>query len=97
MHDKSTLDNNFDKNKKFLIEEKKKAVSHCINLEFKKEQLKMLIEKLNQLSTKRENLNMKNSNLSYELKIAQDNNIKLEREISEVKGKIVKIDESLSE
>ena len=41
---------------KELLEKKKKVFTHCINLECKKEQLSVLIEKLSAISSKRQNL-----------------------------------------
>ena len=107
MYDKSTSNNNKKSvdDKQYLLLEKRKAISHCTNLEFKKEQLNTLIQKLYQLSVKRkifncsgqDHLYVNNSNLSYELKMAKESSLELEREILEMRGKIVEIDEALSE
>ena len=81
-----------------------------MNLECENEQLKVLIDKLNNLASKRENLLPGNngqkldetdqlfnkSNLSEELKIARENSKKLEKTISHLKNKISTIDQELS-
>jgi hypothetical protein len=97
-----------------LVEERKKNVKHCLDLECKNEQLKILIEKLNKLAGQRENLNknnknprvfseeidqlyLKNSSILVELTKAKDTSIGLEKNISDLKSRIQKIDKLLSD
>jgi len=99
------------KNKKDLMLERKKTVTNCLNLECKNEQLKVLIDRLNNLANKREsflldsgdskqNSEVENqlfntSSISDELKIAVENSEKLEKNISRLKNKISTIDKEL--
>jgi len=91
--------------------ERKKTVTNCLNLECKNEQLKVLIDRLNNLANKREsflldsgdskqNSEVENqlfntSSISDELKIAVENSEKLEKNISRLKNKISTIDKEL--
>jgi conjugal transfer/entry exclusion protein len=96
-----------------LIVERKKTITHCLNLECKNEQLKILIEKLNNLASLRakiisKDLNFKEScrditnpymedvSILDELQNAKENSQVIEDTISELKNKILKIDQILS-
>lgn len=93
-------------NFKRLIAEKRKIEAHCLNLECKNEQLKILIEKLNGISSERENLFVRmngvkkntrelkvydESSLSNELKIAKESSLNLEKNINLLREEIEKI------
>lgn len=82
-----------------LEEVKKKAMTHCLNLECKKEQLQILIEKLNTISGQRLDLlyksqssrdcsssfGLRKSSISDELKFAEDSKNIVEVEIKNAK------------
>lgn len=93
-----------------LIREKKQAVTHCLNLECKKEQLQILIEKLSTISGQRLGLysrnhwnkeslasfGLKKSSISDELIFAEESKDKIEQEIESVKQQLNIIDEILN-
>lgn len=83
-----------------LEEAKKRAVTHCLNLECKKEQLHILIEKLNTISGKRlgvpNGFGMRKSSISTELKQAEENRDIIDIEIKNVKHQLKVIDKLLS-
>ena len=105
--DKSCL--NMDKATNFerLAVEKRKIETHCLNLECKNEQLKILIEKLNRISNQRESLFLRvqgvkknsrdinvynnGSSLLKELKIAKENSLNIEENINILREEIGKI------
>lgn len=80
-----------------LQEKKKKVISHLVNLECKKEQLSILIERLTSISTERKNLisfeqgqNIlsKLFSMGDQLKQAEKNKNQLEAEITQAKEQI---------
>lgn len=87
---------------------KKKAVSHCLNLECKKEQMHILIKKLSKISGQRLDLlsktqdvkgssngfGLRKSSISEELKFAEESKNIIELEIKNAKYQL-KIIESL--
>lgn len=101
-----------NKSKEELIVEKNKIIAHCINLECKNEQLKVLIDKLHLIANKREELIANNKNKNFtnnfdylktnrskilnELLEAKVNRDKLEKNISSLKSRIYKINEIIS-
>jgi len=97
-----------------LIRERRKTAAHCLNLECKNEQLKILIDKLHNIADLRAGFIHKttnpitpskeadypyfeNSSILEELKSAKENSKSLENTISELKNRIFKIDETLSQ
>lgn len=108
---KATGPNKEEKNKlDELMMERKKTAVHCLNLECRNEQLKILIDKLHNLADQRAGLitneskvyrdinyhYLDNGSILDELVSAKENNKKLEKSISELKKRILKIDEMLS-
>ena len=94
-----------------LKQEREITIASYVNLECKNEQLKILINRLYSLANKREkfllsqnelpaenynNFIFKKSNFSEELKIAEENSKKLEKDILQLKNKLNIIDEELS-
>lgn len=92
-----------------LEEARKKAVSHCLNLECKKEQLHILIEKLNSITGHREDLYFKNqairggapfglrkSSISDEIKFAEQSQEVIDIEIKNAKYQLKIIEKILS-
>ncbi len=89
-----------------LEEAKKKAMTHCLNLECKKEQLQILIKKLGTISGQRLDLFSKNSgskdfsnsfglrksSISEELKFAQESKSIIDIEIKNAKYQLKVID-----
>jgi len=83
---------------------KKKAVSHCLNLECKKEQMHILIKKLGKISGQRLDMfghqgakpvfSSKNSSISEELKFAEESKNVVDMEIRNAKYQL-KIIENL--
>lgn len=96
-------------NSEKLKEEKKRAVSHCLNLECKKEQLLILIEKLSTISGQRLGLflnthgakessgsfGFKKSSISDELKFAEESKNIIDIEIKNVKHQLKIIEKVL--
>lgn len=97
-----------------LIMDKKRAITSCLNMQCRNEQLKVLIEKLNNLANQREHIfnktkgskldaalmsDLYNTNFSIEeeLKKAKENSKNLEDSILQLKSKIQKINESISQ
>lgn len=89
-----------------LVKERKKVSAHCVNLECKHEQLKILIERLHRISSQREDLynqiqgpitelDMKKSSITEELHIAKESSVNLEKTIINLKEQITKIDNIL--
>lgn len=83
-----------------LEEEKKKAEAHCLNLQCKKAQLLVLIERLNNLSGQRLNILSKNSDyrstsdesITKELRLAQESRDVVDIEIKNVKYQLKVMD-----
>lgn len=92
-----------------LKEEKKKAVAHCLNLECKKEQLLVLIEKLSAISGQRldflskthaakdfsSTFGLKKLSISDELRFAEESRHVIETEIKNIKHQLKVIDKIL--
>jgi len=84
---------------------KKKAVTHCLNLECKKEQMHILIKKLGKISGQRLDMfgaqptkpvfGSKKSSISEELKFAQQNTDVIDMEIRNAKYQLKMIDNLL--
>jgi hypothetical protein len=93
-----------------LEEAKKKAMSHCLNLECKNEQLQILIEKLSTISGQRLNLlyksqgikgssssfGLRKSSISDELKFAEESKNIIAVEIRNAKYKLKFIEKLLN-
>ncbi len=93
-------------NVKELSEKKKKVSSHLVNLECKKQQLSLLIEKLTSLSAERKNLLSLEQGQSIfkgifsmgdQLKTAENSRKKLELEILQAKEQVKSLNSVLSE
>ncbi len=90
-----------------LIQERRKAVTNCLNLECQREQLQILIEKLSSISCKRiGNLlppkstktfifGKNKTSITDEIQIAQKNKLKIETEINKAKQQLLKINNSI--
>ncbi len=98
-------------NNEQIIKEREKILSLCLNLECKKEQLKILIKKLQSIASQRENLLSGNKDKLFmddlnsiytnvispkeELKCAKKKFLVLDKKIEELKEKIVDINRML--
>lgn len=96
---------------KILKNEQKRAVSHCLNLECKKEQLLILIEKLSNISGQRlglisgnkgdkepsSNFGFRKSSISEELRFAEENIGIIDIEIKNARHKLKVIEKIITE
>lgn len=95
-----------DLSDKELLDKKKKVVSHRLNLECRREQLLVLIEKLTSISTERigflsaengQDILSRIFSMGDQLSQAEKNKKKLESEILQAKGQIESLNVILSE
>lgn len=106
MHKENSDKNLFTLSVNELLERKKKVISHYVNLECKREQLLVLIEKLASISSERtgllsaeqgQNILSKLFSIGDQVKQAEKNRNKLEIEISQAKEQIECLDKVLRE